>query len=226
MLALSAVGARLEESELETERLLSDFTPGERRSLHHSLEILSGVGSLPQCRQGGSSEKRVDAAKVHLCDLVGYRFARRIAAHVDDQRSPAWPEDTMHLAQGADRIGEILERRAAYDEVEGIGGKRHDRGVAFAEVDLHTGARGILAGDANERATDIKPGDPIATSSTRSPGCSCLAMRLAKSRNSAMFFPVFFAYQVATMPSIPMPLYGLALRPAEILIVHLISLSH
>jgi hypothetical protein len=46
----------------------------------------------------------------------------------------------MHLAERPYWIAEILERGAAYDEIERIGLKRQRRGVTVTEVGLDTGA--------------------------------------------------------------------------------------
>src|SRR5258706_3472219 len=73
----------------------------------------------------------------------------------------------MHLAECAERIAEVLEGCATNDEVERSFRKRQRRGVALAEIDLDAGACSIFGGDADERATDVDPGDTVGAQSSQ-----------------------------------------------------------
>src|SRR5215831_10022737 len=95
--SIGRVNQSFNQRDLETERLLDDDTPAERRRLRHALEIQPGKGSPPQRGQGCSGEERVDAPEMHFCNLVDNEFAGYVVAHVDDHRFAARAQHAMHL---------------------------------------------------------------------------------------------------------------------------------
>ena len=91
------------------------------------------------------------------------------------------------------------------------------------EIHAHARFAGVLAGDAHERPADVQTCHkgaaqprqfdgqiaPGATSRTREPESRYAAIRRAVWRISSPSRVVWRAYQAATRPSIPRPLYGL-----------------
>jgi hypothetical protein len=105
--------------------------------------------------ENGPGEERVDTAKTHVVDRRIDSLVRGIVAHVDDQRLAARSQDAVHFAQRSHGIAEILECRAADDEVERVVRKRKRRGIALAELDIDSWPRRIVGCHADERSADV-----------------------------------------------------------------------
>jgi len=67
----------------------------------------------------------------------------------------------VHFTQRGHRIAEILECRAADDEVECLVRKRQRGGIALAELGIDGRPGRLLGCHADERSADVDAGDPI-----------------------------------------------------------------
>ena len=70
-------------------------------------------------------------------------------------------QHAMHLLECSDRLGEILEGRAADQEVEGFVSERQVGSIAAAKIDLHSGVEGVRTSDLDKRFADVQAGDFI-----------------------------------------------------------------
>jgi hypothetical protein len=84
------------------------------------------------------------------------RFHACVFPQIDDQAPAAGLQHAAHLLQRANRLAEVLECRAAKQEVEGVVGEWHAGSVALAELDAHACVRGFLAGDFDKRVADVE----------------------------------------------------------------------
>ena len=98
-------------------------------------------------------------ANLQPADVIVQRLFIHILAQVDHQGPAARLQHPPHLAKRAHGIGEILERRAAQQEIKAGFGKRHLRGVSFPEIHLDLFLPGIPFGDLHEAFADIQAGD-------------------------------------------------------------------
>ena len=89
--------------------------------------------------------------------MIVHGFPGEVLAQIDDECNPARLEHAVHLVERLQRAGEILERRAADDEIEPVAGEGQVGGVAVFEIDVHAGLARVLAGDAHEGAAGIEP---------------------------------------------------------------------
>ncbi len=101
-------------------------------------------------------------AQAHLVDRLAHRIARHISAQIDDERATARLENAIHLLQCPHWLREILERRAAQQEIERLVCKRHTRCVAVPEIDIHPCRHGIPPRDLDKRVADTEARDPVA----------------------------------------------------------------
>src|SRR5262249_56294088 len=91
-----------------------------RRELHNRL---ARIGALLQHGVEGELDNgAVDQAfAAHIfVDLL----PREILAQIDDQRRPARLENAVHFVECLERSAEVLERRAAHDEIESAAWQR------------------------------------------------------------------------------------------------------
>src|SRR5215472_13931024 len=78
-----------------------------------------GIGPLeqhePKCAFG---QERVHAAKMHLVDRLVDRLTRSVSAKIDDQSATPGGKYALHFLKRAQRLREILKRRAAQHKIE------------------------------------------------------------------------------------------------------------
>ena len=92
-------------------------------------------------------------------DVIVQRLLVHVLAQVDHHSPAARLQHAPHLAKGSHRIGEILEGRAAEQEIKAGFRKRHLRSVSFAEIHLDVFLLGISFGDLHKALADIEAGD-------------------------------------------------------------------
>ena len=114
------------------------------------------VGAALEHLEGRRRRERAESAEVHSLDLLVDVGVGCRPTHVLDHRRTACAKDPVHLGQRAARLREVLERRLADDQVEGLGFERHSGHIALAEFDGHPGLAGVFAGDLDERAADVE----------------------------------------------------------------------
>ena len=121
--------------DIQPHRSFADFSPAERRGGRHALEVGLGVSPLAQHRlEDGPGDEGVDQPELHPVHFPVDRRVRGVFVHVDDQRLAARPENAMHFAERAQRIGEVLERRPADDEIKTV----EDRSCAARRASFST----------------------------------------------------------------------------------------
>ena len=98
----------------------------EQSGVKSASETIIGAEVLTGC--DGGLNGTVDRVRVRQAI-----YGREVDVLADD--ATAGPEDSMHLFQGAKRIGEMAEQKPAEDDVEGFGGEAGFRGVALKEGD-------------------------------------------------------------------------------------------
>lgn len=122
----------------------------------------SGVKSASEAIIGAEFLTGCDGGLNGTVDRVGVRqaiYGREVDVLADD--ASAGPEDSMHLFQGAKRIGEMAEQKPAEDNVEGFGGDAGFRGVALKEGDevFDTERCSFTPGFGELRGAEVDAGD-------------------------------------------------------------------
>src|ERR1700757_1948233 len=118
----STISVRLVQPELEGERVQRHVAAAEARLGHELKERLLRVGALLQHRV----ESQLDQGAIDhaLAAHIGVDLLRgKILAQIDDQGRAAGLEDAMHFIERVERPGEILECRAADDEIDAVAWK-------------------------------------------------------------------------------------------------------
>ena len=72
-------------------------------------------------------------------------------------------EHAAHFLQGTNRLSEVLESRAAQEEVESIVREGHLGSIALPEVDVHARLGGFLAREFDKGMADVESGDRVRT---------------------------------------------------------------
>jgi len=107
------------EPQLEADPARRDLTPAEATLCRHALELFTGVGTLQQAEpKNPPSQESIPGRQVHVTYFGIDVLEGGVLPEVVDRRLTAWLQDSVHLVEGANRVGEVLERRHADDQVE------------------------------------------------------------------------------------------------------------
>ena len=188
----------------------------------HAAKLFRGIGPFDQhVSEGEEMNQRLGGyAQAIYISHLGHGS---VAAHVI--AAPCRP-GAAHGASpvSLQRLGEVLEGCAADDEINACIVQGQSRGVAEVEADVHSFRVCIMPGNFDKSFADVgartgkprlassierKPG-PGATSSTWAEEGIAAAMRTARDLISGRSFRVVRSYQRAVLPSMPIPLYALA----------------
>src|SRR5262249_29424440 len=87
----------------------------------------------------------------------------RLFSQVDDDGASTRLQHTVHLIDGFEGLGEVLERGAADDQIEGPVSKRHRGGVPMTEMDWDQGFLRVCPGNLDKGVTDVQSRDGVLT---------------------------------------------------------------
>jgi len=109
--------------------------------------------------EGELGEGLVHRIQAHAVNKAIDQFHRRIFSQIDDHALAAGLQHAAHFLQCANGLAEVLESRAANQEIEGVVGERHAGCVALAEVYADAAFGCLLTCDLDKGVADVESGD-------------------------------------------------------------------
>ena len=110
----------------------------------HPLKLFLRISPFEQHEpKRGEGQPEVDRAQPDRAEVLPDFGHRHVLAQVQDQRRAAGAQYAVHLLKRSVRLGKVLERRAACQQVEAFVCEGHRRCIALTEVGLDAGFGGI-----------------------------------------------------------------------------------